>query len=57
MISAARPLLQQVATASGAAGAPSGGHSDAAMHRQELKELDCCSPGVAYRAILVGLPC
>ena len=42
MIAVARPLLQQVAAASGVgpSGGPSGGHSDAAAHRQELKELD-----------------
>ena len=39
MIAAARPLLQQAATASGGVG-PSGTHPDAAVHRQELKELD-----------------
>ena len=39
MIAAARPVLQQAATASGGIG-PSGTHSDAALLRQELKELD-----------------
>ena len=39
MIAAARPLLQQAATASAGVG-PSGTHPDAVLHRRELKELD-----------------
>jgi 8-oxo-dGTP pyrophosphatase MutT (NUDIX family) len=46
IIAAARPLLQQAATASGGAG-PSGTHPDAAMHRQELKELDALHSHIA----------